>query len=147
MSKKRGESKLALAGLITLVLAMAGVVLVQPPLKSARPPAMTGDQKPQLTEGLVQARLWEDPLEAARRGASFDGTGKKPSGNGKDDVDRLRAIRDQIDHKITQHPGRPITVLLVMTEGGHIRRKPGNPSARPVCHRIGLGHGLLCPGI
>mgnify|MGYP001765064308 CR=1 FL=1 len=118
MSKKRGDSKLVLAGTITLGLAIAGVLLVQPPLKSARPPAMMGEQKLQMTEGMVQARLWEDPLEAARRGAPSDGPLKKLSGEGKDEVDRLRPIRDQIDHKISQYPGRPVTVLLVMTEGG-----------------------------
>ena len=118
MAKKRGDSKLAVAGTITLGLAIAGVMLVQQPLKSARPPAMEGELKAQVAEGVVHARLWEDPLEAVRRVAKFDGEIKPALGNVKDDIDRVRAIRQEVDDKIDQNQGRPITVLLVTTEGG-----------------------------
>ncbi|MEP6890174.1 MAG: hypothetical protein ABI955_05700 [Nitrospirota bacterium] len=67
MAKKSGDSKLAIVGTITLGLAIAGVVMVQQPLKSTRPPLMGGELKPPVAEGVARARLWEDPLEAARR--------------------------------------------------------------------------------
>jgi hypothetical protein len=118
MAKKRGDSKLAVVGTITLGLAIAGVVMVQQPLKSSRPPSMGGELKPHVAEGVVHARLWEDPLEAVRRVAKFDGEVKPAVGDLKDDVDRVRAIRQQLDDKIDQNEGRPITLLLVTTEGG-----------------------------
>ena len=117
MAKKRGDSKLAVAGTITLGLAIAGVMLAQQPLKSARPPSLEGALKPQVVEGVVQARLWEDPLEAARRAATFNGEAKK-NGHTKSDADRVAVIRQEIDDQIGHNQGRPITVLLVMTEGG-----------------------------
>ncbi len=74
MAKKgSGDSKIAMAGALALVLGIAGVVMVQQPLKSTRPPLMGGELKPQVAEGVARARLWEDPLEAARRVAKFDG--------------------------------------------------------------------------
>ncbi|MEC4890337.1 MAG: hypothetical protein RI101_09790 [Nitrospira sp.] len=118
MAKKQGDSKLAVAGTITLGLAIAGVMLVQSPLKSTRPPSMGGELKPHVAEGVVAARLWEDPLEAVRRVAKFDGEVRSAAGEIKDDVDRVRAIRQELDDKIGQQPGRPITVLLVTAEGG-----------------------------
>ncbi|MDH5669561.1 MAG: hypothetical protein OEY86_16300, partial [Nitrospira sp.] len=59
-----GDSRLVIAGTITLGLAMAGVLLVQQPLKSTRPPSMEAQVAPDLAEGVAQARLWEDPLVA-----------------------------------------------------------------------------------
>lgn len=118
MAKKQGDSKLAIVGTITLGLAIAGVVMVQQPLKSTRPASLGGDFQPHVTEGVVHARLWEDPLEAVRRVAKFDGEVKPGVADKKDDVDRVRAIRREIDEQISQNPERPITVLLVTTEGG-----------------------------
>lgn len=118
MSKKLGESKLAVAGTITLGLAIAGVMLVQQPLKSTRPPSLGGASKPQVAEGVAQARLWEDPLEAARRTAGSDGEGKKSSGTVRGDVDRVQALRQELRDRLKLDPDRPITILLVMTEGG-----------------------------
>lgn len=126
MAKKQGDSKLVVAGTITLGLAMAGVLLVQPPLKSTRPPSMEGQLTPNLAEGAVQARLWEDPLDAVRRVENGNGKGKLVGG-GLGDVERVELLRQQLDteierqqsdEKITQPKERPITVLLVMTEGG-----------------------------
>ena len=37
MAKGSGESKLALAGVVTLAVALAGVLLVKEPLRSSRP--------------------------------------------------------------------------------------------------------------
>ncbi|MDN5943148.1 MAG: hypothetical protein L0H94_14810, partial [Nitrospira sp.] len=115
MAKKSVDSKLAIVGTITIGLAIAGVVMVQQPLKSTRPPLMGGELKPQVSEGIARARLWEDPLEAARRVAKFDGEVKSAV---RDDVDRVRTIRQELDDKIDQNQERPITVLLVTTEGG-----------------------------
>ena len=86
MAKKSGDSKLAIVGTITLGLAIAGVVMVQQPLKSTRPPLIGGELKPQIAEGVARARLWEDPLEAARRATNFNGETKSPV---RGDVDRV----------------------------------------------------------
>lgn len=118
MAKKQNDSKIAVAGALALALGIAGVVLVQPPLKSTRPPSMGGAIKPYVADGVVQARLWEDPLESARRVALFNGEGTKTPGIVKSDVDRFRALRQEVDARLTQDQDRPITVLLVMTEGG-----------------------------
>lgn len=118
MAKKQGDSKLALAGTITLGLAIAGVLLVQQPLKSTRPPSLGGQPAPHLTEGLVQARLWEDPLEAVRRVTRGEGDPTPVGGEVKDDVERVRALRQEVDDKIALVEGRHITVLLVTTDGG-----------------------------
>jgi len=118
MAKKSGDAKLAIVGTITLGLAIAGVVMVQQPLKSSRPPSMGGELKSHIAEGVAHARLWEDPLEATRRVAKFDGAIKPGVGDGKDDVDRVRAIRQELDDKISLNKGQPITVLLITTEGG-----------------------------
>ena len=69
MAKKSGDSKLAIVGTITLGLAIAGVVMVQQPLKSTRPPLMGGELKPQVAEGVARARLWRTLLRprAARQ--------------------------------------------------------------------------------
>ncbi len=118
MAKKQSDSKIAVAGALALALGIAGVVLVQPPLKSTRPPSMGGAIKPHVTDGVVQARLWEDPLESARRAAPFNGEVTKTAGIVKHDVERVRTIRQEVDARLTQDRDRPITVLLVMTEGG-----------------------------
>ena len=118
MAKVRGESKLAIAGAITLALAIAGVLLVQQPLKSTRPPSMEAQLAPHLAEGVAQARLWEDPLDAVRRVVKSDGEVTPMGGGVKDDVDRVRVLRRDLDERIAHYEGRPITVLLVTTEGG-----------------------------
>ena len=84
MAKKSVDSKLAIVGTITLGLAIAGVIMVQQPLKSTRPSLIGGEIKQQVAEGVARARLWEDPLEAARRVTNFDG---KIKSAGRDDVD------------------------------------------------------------
>ncbi|HSL04327.1 MAG TPA: hypothetical protein VK901_12430 [Nitrospiraceae bacterium] len=118
MAKKSGDAKLAIVGTITLGLAIAGVVMVQQPLKSSRPPSMGGELKSHIAEGVAHARLWEDPLEATRRVAESDGQIHSGVGDGKDDVDRVRAIRQELDDKISLNKEQPITVLLITTDGG-----------------------------
>lgn len=119
-----GDSKLAIAGTITLGLAMAGVLLVQQPLKSTRPPSMEAQVALDLAEGVAQARLWEDPLSAARRAAKQDGelTSVKVGLNG--DVERVNVLRKDLDEKIQRYKKEGldkenlITLLLVTTDGG-----------------------------
>jgi len=110
-----GDSKLAIAGTITLGLAMAGVLLVQQPLKSTRPPSMEAQVAPYLAEGVAQARLWEDPLEAARLDKESNNTSKS---GGRSDVDLVRTLRDDLDRRMTRQKGSSTTVLLVTTDGG-----------------------------
>lgn len=118
MAKSSGDFKLAIAGTITLGLAIAGVLLVQQPLKSTRPPSMEAQVASRLAEGVAQARLWEDPLDAVRRVVERDGAITSVGWGLKGDVARVRVLREDLDQRITRYKGRPITVLLVTTEGG-----------------------------
>ncbi len=68
MAKGSGESKLALAGVVTLAVALAGVLLVKEPLRSSRPVGTGLEVKQTTSEQSVRARLWEDPLAAVQRG-------------------------------------------------------------------------------
>ena len=58
MAKSGGDSKLAVAGALTLVLAIAGVLLVKEPLRSSRPVGTGLDMKQSTGEQLIRARLW-----------------------------------------------------------------------------------------
>lgn len=118
MAKPRGDIKLIVAGTITLGLAIAGMVLVQQPLKSSRPPSLAGELKPHVGENVLYARLWEDPLEAVRRVGAENGGIPPGLADDRGDVDRVRAIRREIDQHIEQDKPRPLTVLLVAMEGG-----------------------------
>jgi hypothetical protein len=69
MAKGSGESKIALVGVVTLAVALAGVLLVKEPLRSSRPVGTGLDVKQTTGEQSVRARLWEDPL-AERRSAA-----------------------------------------------------------------------------
>ncbi len=113
MAKGPGDSKLAVAGALTLVLAFAGVLLVKEPLKSSRPTGGGLDLKPTMGEHLVRARLWEDPVAAAQRAAGGrTGVGSKAASF----TERLRPLRHAI-HSRVKHGAR-ITVLLATTSGG-----------------------------
>lgn len=138
MAKKSGDAKLAIAGTITLGLAIAAVVMVQEPLKSSRPPSMGGELKKHVVEGVVDARLWEDPLEATRRVAKFDGEIEPGVGDGKNDVDRVSAIRRELDDKISLNKEQPITVLLITTEGG----SAGESRENRIRDRYAIGSAL-----
>jgi hypothetical protein len=118
VAKKSGDSKLAIVGTITIGLAIAGVVMVQQPLKSSRPPSMGGELRSHVAEGVAPARLWEDPLEATRRVAKFDGEVKPGITDVKDEVERVSAIRHELDDTISLNKEQPITVLLITTDGG-----------------------------
>ena len=59
MAKGSGESKLALVGVVTLAVALAGVLLVKEPLRSSRPVGTGLDVKQTTGEQSIRARLWE----------------------------------------------------------------------------------------
>jgi len=80
MAKGRGDSKLAVAGALTLVLAVAGVLLVKEPLRSLRPVGTGLEIKHTTGEQLVRARLWEDPVAAVQRVVREVGTSSAPTG-------------------------------------------------------------------
>ena len=69
MAKKRsGDSKLAIAGALALVLAIGGVLLIKEPLRSSRPVGTGLEMTHTVGEQVVRARLWEDPVAAVQRG-------------------------------------------------------------------------------
>ena len=76
MAKPRSDSKLAVAGALTLALAIAGVLLVKEPLKSSRPVGSGLEMKQTTGEQLVRARLWEDPVAAVERAIKEKGPAK-----------------------------------------------------------------------
>ena len=59
MAKGSGESKLALVGVVTLAVALAGVLLVKEPLRSSRPVGTGLDVNQTTGEESVRARLWD----------------------------------------------------------------------------------------
>ncbi len=114
MAKGQGDSKLAVAGALTLVLAFAGVLLVKEPLKSSRPAGGGLDLKPTIGEPTTRARLWEDPVAAVQRAAAGrTGTGPNRAASF---TERLQPLRQAIVSRVRN--GDRITVLLATTSGG-----------------------------
>ena len=114
MAKPRGDSKLAVAGALTLALAIAGVLLVKEPLRSSRPVGNGLEMKQTTGEQLVRARLWEDPVAAVERAIREKGAAKAP-------VDRpwLNGSPSSVTPlQIASRNGQQLTVLLVTTSGG-----------------------------
>lgn len=114
MGKNSFESKLALAGSLGLILAIAGMVLTQKSLESSRPPGGDPDSMKESMRGTVTARLWEDPFEAVQRALKNEGPKTldplyQPQG--------FDSIRSKIDIKATQ-TSPSVEILIVMTEGG-----------------------------
>ena len=118
MAKSGGDSKLAVAGAFTLVLAIAGVLLVKDPLRSSRPVGTGLEMKQTTGEQLVRARLWEDPVAAVERAIREQGAGKSASATLERPsfMQRVRALRQAIVERVNQ--GQRLTVLLVNTSGG-----------------------------
>ena len=116
MAKGRGDSKLAVAGALTLVLAIAGVLLVKEPLRSSRPVGTGLEMNPTTGEQLVRSRLWEDPVAAVQRGLRGTGPTGKTAGTESTLSQRLGALRQTIAERTRS--GQRITVLLVTTSGG-----------------------------
>ena len=113
MAKPRSDSKLAVAGALTLALAIAGVLLVKEPLKSSRPVGSGLEMKQTTGEQLVRARLWEDPVAAVERAIKEKGPPK--SGGGSSLAQRLAPLRHAISDRVQS--GEHLTVLLVATTG------------------------------
>src|SRR5512146_900963 len=118
MAKSRGDSKLAVAGALTLVLAIAGVLLVKEPLRSSRPVGTGLEMKQSTGEQLVPARLWEDPVAAVERAMREKGSTKAASATSGEPslAHRLRPLRQAIVEQVKN--GQRLTVLLVTTTGG-----------------------------
>ena len=116
MAKSRGDSKLAVAGALTLVLAIAGVLLVKEPLRSSRPVGTGLDMKQSTGEQLVRARLWEDPVAAVERAIREKGSPNAASLAEAPLVQRLRPLRQAIVERVKS--GQRLTVLLTTTSGG-----------------------------
>ncbi|MEP6958013.1 MAG: hypothetical protein ABI980_04730 [Nitrospirota bacterium] len=117
-----GESKLALAGVVTLAVALAGVLLVKDPLHSSRPVGTGLDLNQATGEQSVRARLWEDPLAAVlrgMRGAQLPATGvpkSSPDQSAESSlIQRLKPLRQAIADRVKAE--EKITVLLVTMSG------------------------------
>ena len=111
MAKGSGESKLALVGVLTLAVALAGVLLVKEPLRSSRPVGTGLDVNQTTGEESVRARLWEDPVAAVQRG--LRGTRPPPAGSSLSQ--RMKPLRQAIADRVEK--GERITVLLVTLSG------------------------------
>jgi hypothetical protein len=115
LAKPRGDSKLAVAGALTLALAIAGVLLVKEPLRSSRPVGSGLEMKQLTGEQLVRARLWEDPVAAVERAIREKGL-SKPGSEATTLAQRVRILRHAILERVKT--GQHLTVLLVTTSGG-----------------------------
>lgn len=115
MAKSGGDSKLAVAGALTLVLAIAGVLLVKEPLRSSRPVGTGLDMKQSTGEQLVRARLWEDPVAAVERAIREKGAPQGASG-ASSLARRLSTLRETIAGRLAG--GQRLAVLLTTTSGG-----------------------------
>src|SRR5262245_55825549 len=116
MAKGRSDSKLAVAGALTLVLAIAGVLLVKEPLRSLRPVGTGLEMKHTTGEQLVRARLWEDPVAAVHRGIRETKSTVKTVGPEPTFTQRLGPLRQALAEQTRN--GQRVTVLLVTTSGG-----------------------------
>ena len=122
MAKGSGESKIALVGVVTLAVALAGVLLVKEPLRSSRPVGTGLEVKPITSEQSVRARLWEDPVAAVQRGMgdappAAIGLPKSSSSQSADSFlfQRLRPLRLAIADRVKKD--KQITVLLMAMSG------------------------------
>ncbi|MBL8038123.1 MAG: hypothetical protein JNN16_11545 [Nitrospira sp.] len=116
MAKKQSDSKIAVAGALTLVLALAGAMLVKEPLRSSRPVGMGLDMRATVEEQAVRARLWEDPVAAVQRGLREVKTNRSAVTPFPPLTQRLRSLRQAITERVKE--GQRLTVLLVTTSGG-----------------------------
>ena len=116
MAKKQSDSKIAVAGALTLVLALAGAMLVKEPLRSSRPVGTGLDMKATIDEQTVRARLWEDPVAAVQRGLREIKSNRPAATSAPTMTQRLRSLRQAIGERIKD--GQRVTVLLATTSGG-----------------------------
>lgn len=117
MAKKgSGDSKLAIAGALALVLAIGGVLLIKEPLRSSRPVGTGLEMTHTVGEQAVRARLWEDPVAAVQRGLREARSTGKGAGPGPTLSQRLGPLRQALAERTEN--GQRVTVLLVTTSGG-----------------------------
>ena len=140
MAKGRSDSKLAVAGALTLVLAIAGVLLVKEPLRSSRPVGTGLEMKHTTGEQLVRARLWEDPVAAVQRGIRESKPTGKTAGPEPTLAQRLGPLRQALAERAGN--GQRVTVLLVTTSGGpYVENTESRIRDR---YAIGTALGVAC---
>ena len=93
MAKKQSDSKIAVAGALALVMAVAGVMLVKEPLRSSRPVGGGLQMDAATGERMVRARLWEDPIAAVQRGLKEPHAVTSIPGSTRSLSQRLRPLR------------------------------------------------------
>ncbi len=113
---KQSDSKIAVAGALTLVLGLAGVLLVKEPLRSSRPVGTGLDMRATVEEQTVRASLWEDPVAAVQRGLREVKTNRPAATPLPPLTQRLRSLRQAIADRVKD--GHHVTVLVVTTSGG-----------------------------
>ena len=117
MAKKgSGDSKLAIAGALALVLAIGGVLLIKEPLRSSRPVGTGLEMTHTVGEQAVRARLWEDPVAAVQRGYQKARSTGRTGGPEPPLSQRLGPLRQALAGRTEN--GQRVTVLLVTTSGG-----------------------------
>jgi hypothetical protein len=141
MAKKgSGDSKLAVAGALALVLAIAGVLLIKEPLRSSRPVGTGLEMKQTTGEQLVRARLWEDPVAAVQRGIREARSTGKTAGPEPTLTQRLGPLRQALADRTKN--GQRVTVLLVTTSGGpYVENTESRIRDR---YAIGTALGVAC---
>ncbi|MBH0201946.1 MAG: hypothetical protein HP496_06525 [Nitrospira sp.] len=140
MAKKQSDSKIAIAGALTLVLALAGVLLVKEPLRSSRPVGTGLDMRATIEEQTVRARLWEDPVAAVQRGLREARGNRKATDPYLPLTQRVRALRQALAERVKQ--GQHPTVLLVTTSGGpYVESTESRLRDR---YAVGTGLGVAC---
>ena len=118
MAKKgSGDSKLAIAGALALVLAIGGVLLIKEPLRSSRPIGTGLEMTHTIGKQAVRARLWEDPVAAVQRGLREARSTGKAAGPEPTLSQHLEPLRQALAERTEN--GQRVTVLLVTTSGGH----------------------------
>ena len=120
MAKGSGESKIALVSVVTLAVALAGVLLVKDPLRSSRPVGTGLEVKQTTSEQSVRARLWEDPLAAVQRGMRDAPPRALPKSTPSQSANsvffqRVKPLRRAIADRVKKD--EQITVLLVTMSG------------------------------
>ena len=116
MAKKQSDSKIAVAGALALVMAVAGVMLVKEPLRSSRPVGGGLQMDAATGERMVRARLWEDPIAAVQRSLKEPHAVTSITGSTRSLSQRLRPLRRVLADRAKA--GARVTVLLVTTSGG-----------------------------
>jgi hypothetical protein len=138
--KKSGDSKLAIAGALTLALAIAGVLLVKEPLRSSRPVGTGLEMKSTTGEQLIRARLWEDPVAAVQRGIREGGSTGKTGRQEPTFTQRLGPLRQALAERTRS--GQRVTVFLVTTSGGpYVENTESRIRDR---YAIGTALGVAC---